>query len=208
MEEIDEALNNYIDEYSGKKHELILVNDNGQKYKVATYQQYKELQSKGYYPETNWDILYQFRFIENCTSLERIKRAKPSKISYLKDFDVTNYPLEYLPPTLDLINTSDEIAKAKGAVKLGKTWKEYDPTATYTVEDEYSIHIEDDRSNIYNGKDIYITQQAWGDFNDDGIEDVLLLVKYFIKEATYRSCEHTLLTMLKENGPIIHIYDW
>ena len=208
IDEIDNILNNYVDEYAGTTHELTLINDDGDKHKVTTYKRYKELQDKGYYPETNWDILYQFRFTENCTSLELLKKAKPSNVSYIEDFDLTDNPLEALPPTLDLINTSDEIEKAEETIRQGKTWKAYDPTAIFEIKDEYAVHIEGDLNSINEGNDIYIDQQAWGDFNDDGIEDVLLLVTYYIKGASYRSCNYELLTRLEDDGPLIHVADW
>ncbi|MCK4912473.1 MAG: hypothetical protein KAS05_01980 [Candidatus Omnitrophica bacterium] len=203
LDEIDNALDNYIDEYAGGEHQLTLTTNNGDERKVTTCKQYKDLQSKGYYPATNWDILYQFRFTEGCTSLELIKKTKPSKTSYIQNFDLTNNPLENLPPTLDLINTGGEIEKAEQAIKQGKTWKEYDPTSTFKTDDEQKIHIESQQIDANNGNDIYITLQAWGDFNNDTIEDVLLLVTYYIKGATYRSSEHVLLTRLEENGPLI-----
>jgi hypothetical protein len=204
LDEIDSVLDNFVDEYKGKQHELTLINDEGDKHKVSTYRQYRTLQDEGYYPATNWDILYQFRFTENCTSLELLKKAKPSKISYIADFDITDNPLEVLPPTLDLINTSYEIEKAEGAIKQSKTWQEYDPTSTYTVKDAHSIHIET-HEETYGGNDIYITVQAWGDFNNDSTEDVLLLVTHYIKGASYRDCRHELLTRFEEDGPLIHL---
>jgi hypothetical protein len=207
LDEIDSALDNYVDEYAGTPHELTLINDQEDKHRVSTYRQYRALQDEGYYPATNWDILYQFRFTENCTSLELLKKAKPSKISYIADFNITDNPLQVLPPTLDLINTSYEIEKAEEAIKQGKTWKEYDPTSTYTVKDAYSIHIET-YEDTYGGNDIYITVQAWGDFNNDGIEDVLLLVTHYIKGASYRDCRHRLLTRFEEAGPLIHLPDF
>ena len=204
IDEIDSILNNYVDEYAGTTHELTLVNDDGDKHKVTTYKRYRELQDNGYYPETNWDILYQFRFTENCTSLELLKKAKPSNVSYIKDFDLTDNPLEALPPTLDLINTSDEIEKAEETIRQGKTWKAYDPTAIFEIKDEYTIHIESG-DDEHGGSDIYITLQAWGDFNNDGIEDVLLLVTYYIKGASYRMCKHEILTKLEENSPLMRL---
>ena len=76
---------------------------------------------------------------------------------------------------------------------------------------DYDINIyekkgmfEDDE---YGGSDIYITLLAWGDFNNDSIEDILLLTKYFIKGATFRFCEHALLTRLEENSKLIDISD-
>jgi hypothetical protein len=207
LDEIDNVLDNYVDEYAGREHALTLKNDQGDKHKVGTYRQYRALQDKGYYPATNWDILYQFRFIRGCHTLEILKKAKPSKTSYISDFNITDNPLEALPPTLDLINTSYEMEKAEEAIRQGKTWKEYDINATYTVKDAHSIHIET-HEETYGGNDIYITVQAWGDFNHDGIEDVLLLVEYFIKGATYRSCGHELLTRLGAEEPLIHITDW
>ena len=203
--EIDSILDNYVDEYAGKTHELTLINDDGDKHKITAYRQYRDLQRKGYYPATNWDILYQFRFIENCTSLELIKKAKSSKKSYIKDFNLTDNPLESLPPILDLINYGEEIEKAEEAIKQGKTWKEYDPTATFEIRDEHQIHIESQQIDIDSGNDIYITLQAWGDFDNDTVEDVLVFVTYFIKGASYRSCEHGLLTRLEEGGRLVYL---
>jgi hypothetical protein len=211
LDEIDNVLNNYVDPYAGTTHELTLTNDNDDQQKVTTYKRYKELRDKGYYSASNMDALYQFRFIRNCITLELLKKAKPSSISFVRNLKLSDNPLKNLPQTLDLFTTFEEEEEAEIAFKEGKTWEEFNPLLVYEVKDDYDINIyetqgisEDDE---YSGSDIYITLQAWGDFNNDSIEDILLSITYFVKDATFRWCTHALLTRLQENGRLIDISD-
>lgn len=211
LDKIDTVLHNYVDPYAGTTHELTFTNDEGDQQKVTTYKRYKELRAKGYYAASNMDTLYQFRFIRNCITLELLKKAKPSSISFVRNLKLSDNPLKNLPPTLDLFTTFEEEEKAEIAFKEGKTWEEFNPLLAYEVRDDYYLNIYETQGTFeddeYSGSDIYITLQAWGDFNNDSIEDILLLTTYYIKEATYRWCEHALLTRLEEGGRLIDISD-
>jgi len=183
-------------------HVLTMVCDDGSpEVKVNTGREYLDYVSKGYYPKSNWDILFQFRFFDNVVVLKKLQEAKPSTVSYISDFSLNEDCLDILPPTLALTLTDDTSLRA--AEKKGISWKKYDPSIHITKrENTYEISVESpekDTSSV-------ITHVGWGDFNNDSIEDVMLIIHHYVIGGTFRSHYFAIITKTGQDKPIKRIY--
>jgi len=161
--------------------------------------EYLGLKEKGFHAEDTYSIAMESWFKSTCYSLRYLEKAIPSRISYLKNFRLTNAPLKNLPLTLDLILSGDDEREAKAALEKGMTWKDFAPDAKVEVTNPNEIVIkrEDSETNL--------TLLAWGDFNHDGVEDILLDVSHSVTSGTYRDYGHVILTRLEKDGKLVQI---
>jgi len=190
---IDEMLDNPVDMLQSGG-ELKLTNDEGKEVKVATCREYWNYKNQGFAPYTTYDRAMESWFINACNPLKFLMNIKPSKVSYLTDFDLTENPLQILPCTLDLNLSDDEVKKAKEFIAKGLTWKDFAPNKKIEVINKNEIKLEDDSSITW------IVLSAFADFNNDGIEDILLDVSHQVKGGSNAGCGHSILTRLEKNG--------
>ena len=208
LDEVDKAIDEYDDSdqlvrmgNDPEYHKLTMVCEGLPEVNPNTGREYLDYCEQGYYAKTNWDILFQFRFLDNVVVLEKLQEAKPSRVSYLEDFSLDNDCLKKLPPTLALEVKDDTYLKE--AEKKGISWQEFDPSVHITKrKTDYEIGVEstDEETSAY------IAHVGWGDFNDDGIEDVLLIKHNFITNATYRYHEFVVITRTGPNDTIKRIF--
>lgn len=196
LKEINRLSSEPVD-MSQSRGELELTNENGEKVKVTTCKEYWDYKEKGYRPYTTYDRAMESWFIKTCDPLKYLKGAKPSRVSYVTDFDLTKNPLQILPCTLDLNLSGDEVKKAKELIAKGLTWKDFTPNKTAEIIDKNEIKLEDE------GSITWITFSAFGDFDNDGIEDILLDVSHKVKDGSYADHGHSILTRLEKNGALM-----
>jgi tetratricopeptide (TPR) repeat protein len=91
----------------------------------------------------------------------------------------------------------------RAAEKKGISWKKYDPSIHITNrENTYEISVvspEEDTSSV-------ITHVGWGDFNNDSIEDVMLIIHHYVIGGRFRSHYFAIITKTGQDKPIKRIY--
>jgi hypothetical protein len=196
-----DTIRQYGNTSNPESHRLTMVCSGSPEIKVTSGREYLNCRKKGYFAKTNWDILHEFRFLDNVVVLEKLKEAKPSKVSYLEDFSLDDNCLNKLPPTLALEVKDD--THLKEAEKKGISWQKYDPSIHIKKrknEDEIILESPDEETSAY------IAHVGWGDFNNDGIEDVLLIVHNYINNATFRDHEFVIITKTGPDKAMKRIY--
>lgn len=171
-------------------NELILTNDNDEKDKVKihTVKEWWDYRRKGYAPYSTYDITMAGWFTFEAGNLQFLKTAIPSKISYLSNFVFSKEAIKYLPASLiSGYYDDDEIANAISLSKLGNKLK-------VKVIDDYNIEIE------YEDMMHSIKLLAWGDFNHDGIEDILVHIAHYAVGGTMRDYQSAVLTRKEKDG--------
>jgi hypothetical protein len=128
-------------------------------------------------------------FKDQCDVLLLVLTAKPSRISYVTDFKFDETALDMLPPSLSWILSGDEEAAAGKAERRGLSWRKFKPGVKVLKKDADWISVEEPGSAR-----ISLELKAFGDFNGDGIEDVLLFKSTSAINATYRYYEPVILT--------------
>ena len=211
LNDIEQAIDEYDDLATLKSHVntddpnayllTMVCNDGSPEVKVNTGREYLDYVSKGYHPKTNWDMLFQFRFLDNVVVLKKLQEAKPSTVSYISDFSLSEDCLDILPPTLALTLTDDTSLRA--AEKKGISWKKFDPSIHITNrENTYEISVVSPEKDTSSD----ITHVGWGDFNNDSIEDVMLIIHHYVIGGTFRSHYFAIITKTGQDKPIKRIY--
>ena len=160
--------------------------------------EYFYLKYQGYEPFSNADQGAEGSSLKiPCNTLQYLKKAQPSKISYLHDFKLADDPLKNLPSTFGLhLYSNEEVASARAK---GLSWKEFAPSAKVEVKNPDNISIIQDSEGELSGIDISLL--AWGDFNGDGIEDILLSVTH-LTGASGHDFSIAVITKTSKDGKI------
>lgn len=161
---------------------------------VKTCEDYLEARDLHYWPKTNRDRIREHRFRFRCEALRRITEAKPSKESYLKDYSFHTGALGELPPCVGgmggVEGYRDAVEKAMATLT---SWKSFAPDKTVVRAEKNEM--------VFQNREETITVDfvVWGDFNADGIEDVLALVATQPSGlgGSYKDYQAVALTRLK-----------
>ncbi len=147
-----------------------------------------------YRPLSNSDRREERRFRYRCESLRRITEAKPSKESYLKDYKFSSGSLGELPPCLGGMGGSSGYGESvdRAMESLG-SWHSFAPDKSVVRAQGNEIVFQDREETIT------AEFMVWGDFNNDGIEDVLALVATQSQgmDQQYKDYQAVALTRLK-----------
>lgn len=168
--------------------ELELTGKNGSKVKVTNGKEYLALKTKGYYAYSTYAITMESWFIKQDGHLTLLKKAMPSKYSWVNSFSFKNNPLAVLPPELGPYLSGDEGRRVEAMVAQGKTWREIFPKTKIRKVTPTEISLANAALLIT------FTVIAFGDFNNDDIEALLVFYSCHALQGTFRSYRYVLLT--------------
>ena len=157
---------------------------------VRTCREYDSALEDGYYPSSTYDISMASWFKYPCGLLSLLETAAIPQRSFLPTLKEGAVNLELLPFSLfpELLDFEDNIANVtyrdrvkQGLLKvtdIGQNW--------FSCEDD--------------GLRQHLTEVARADFNDDGIEDILLSEAVHATQGTYRTYDLIILTRKLMDG--------
>ena len=169
---------------------VILTNNKDDKIHVRTCREYDSALEDGYYPSSTYDISMASWFKYPCGLLSLLETAAIPQQSFLPTLKEGAVNLELLPFSLfpELLDFEDNIANVtyrdrvkQGLLKvtdIGQNW--------FSCEDD--------------GLRQHLTEVARADFNDDGIEDILLSEAVHATQGTYRTYDLIILTRKLMDG--------
>jgi len=140
-----------------------------------------------------------------CYALEALRRARPARISYLRDFVFDESAIRYLPAMLGPLGNCGYLRDMLEANRLGRPWAPFpDNDPSYGVG---QMEAQDRDTLIVKGKQIdgesrwvsTIEIQGRGDFNGDGLDD--LLVRTEVDDLMIYSWGSRLF-LLTRTGPL------
>src|SRR5580698_6717478 len=158
----------------------------------ASLLRYRDL---GFTPSSDRDASVVQSMAVDCLAIQAIQLAKPAHVSFLRTFRLGPDALGLLPPDLAPVISSTDRENARRASAKGLFWKQFHPAATATPEGNALAVLEDDTRTLVK---IY----GRGDFNRDGIDDLLVRVDTAALHGTYRTSRLLLLTRIRAKGPI------
>lgn len=176
--------NNHIDGVT------LTRNSNEQIY-VRTCKEYDTAIQSGYYALTNFDIKMSVFFKHQCGLLKSLQKATTPEYSFIADprkgiFDLQLIPFSLFP-------------------SIGDESQEDDLTTTYQNKvDDSTLSIRRLTQNTLcieeNGMGQQLIEVARADFNNDGIEDILLFEYCYATHGTLGFGGIRILTRKTENG--------
>ena len=141
------------------------------------------LTNTGYLARYRNDRELQQGLLKECEAIEFLRKARPARISHVREFRMSSRALDWLPVMLDngipLNRLCDELAYND----QGVPWSAVDRIAEVQLRDQFTMRVwaeaveanSDEEFPIALGADTWVEILAWADFNDDGVEDMLLL---------------------------------
>ena len=129
-----------------------------------------------------------------CGTLELLRRARPAQISHVRDLRWNESLLPLLPSIIATAVSRDEERALAAAMKEGKSLIEYVPSVHLraTREPEVIEVLEGDGTWM-----VIVRAEAWGDFNADGTDDLVVSVINGATQGTYSTTR--LMTLTRSN---------
>ena len=157
---------------------------------AATIQEAMLLESQGYRAMRGMDTNMMYGVRAEYYRWRYLVAAQPAKISYVRGFRLTDDPLGQLPSAL---------------VDFGNVGPVYlSPEPDQGIPAEWECEVYDENEIVLTALDtrmveerIYIQLLAWGDFNHDGFDDIMLQLTY----QTSGTAVYDRLAFLTRFGP-------
>ncbi len=162
---------------------------------VRTCREYDDALKQGYYPNSNFDYKMSFFFMHPCGLLNALEKARVPKQNFISDAKVGVVNLELLPFQIFFENLAGQ-----------SSWDaDRDLETTYQQKvDNQELVVTQKSQNVLNvegnGMGQMLQEVVRADFNNDGIEDVLLFEHNFIKKGTFADAGIIVLTRKSMNG--------
>lgn len=191
---------------------------------VKTGREWLAALQDGYYAVTSIEMGEEagFKFHYEPMLLLR-DHARPSKVSYVDKYEFTDASIRQLPVTIHPVYDMamrEAISAGRKFPNLPDNWEDrskplpvdspawprfsevFDGART-EIQQPNATHVIEGTEEY--GKDIFLRIIAWGDFNGDGVEDMLLTSSTSFKGGTGRYDQLLLLTRLEPAGPLLEL---
>jgi hypothetical protein len=146
-----------------------------------------QLRGQGYAAVSKFDLPNYHALCNRCAVLQALKKTRTAKVDYLAGFRLGQEALRYLPPNLTAVFHGEDSARAAEASKAGKSWMDFEPGATATGGPD-SLVVRNE------GTEVALRIWARGDFNGDGVQDLLVETDGETASGYYRTDRMYVLT--------------
>ena len=172
----------------------------------ATCTEWRALRAAGYEPATTVEDQSERATLFECGTLFMLKQAQPAQQSYLRDLVWNAQLLTHLPPTLGCFLIDDDQVEqaATKAAAAGQSWSDFDPKAQAESHGPRGVLITQGANACRTLLDV----TAWGDFNQDGLDDVVVLLTHRDPLGSLLMSELVLLTRRSAKGRLEVIQHW
>ncbi|MDF1759178.1 MAG: hypothetical protein P1U40_01430 [Coxiellaceae bacterium] len=167
--------------------------DNGkQKKTVTTCAEYLAATHNDFEPANNAELSFASFYIFYCKPLVMLSKVKPAKVSNIRGFSLW---LQYKQLPASVIMPSYTGKGPKG--NFGDAY----PHAKVEFLKPYSIKLTNEDQVAY------VDTLAWGDYQGDGMDDMLISVAHYAKVGTYHAYDLVWLTQRTPSGQITIVPD-
>ena len=161
---------------------------------VRTCREYDAARERGYSPGSTFDISMASFFKMPCGLLNALKPARLAKKRFISDAEVGIVNLALLPFEI----FPENLAEAS-------SWDQRDLETTYQQKiDTQAVVVTEKGKNVLVVQGFGMRQSleeiVRADFNNDGIEDVLLFEGHHVRQGTYRAYGIIVLTRKSMDG--------
>ena len=161
---------------------------------VRTCREYDSALEDGYYPSSTYDISMASWFKYPCGTLNLLEIATIPQQSFIPTSKEGVFDLKLIP--LSLFPVVTDFEQTYGYNIENVTYQDYVEKGLIKVidRDQNGFSCEND------GLRQHLTEVARADFNDDGIEDILLSETVHATQGTYRTYNLIILTRKSIDG--------
>jgi hypothetical protein len=187
LEEIDQRLATPweypldVSRFSGKLEKAV----------IANCLSYFDLTRQGF---ESTPFTYQLVLGADCHALRALSQAVSAQRTHLAGLQLDEKVINDLPPDLSLVLSKDDARKVAAAHKEGRSWREFQPITRVTRENSHTMLVEG------HGWKVRMEIYAFGDFNGDGVEDILVKTHGWLTEGTYAATRLLVLTRFQDSG--------
>jgi hypothetical protein len=144
--------------------------------------------------ENDWDVY--IGYLLSCRLLVAFQSAKPSRIDYLGPFALGNARLREIPAAVVPTPSEDEERQLKKASARGVSWKTWDRAIHVTKTDRGTVTLDSPEAHCF------LSIEGRGDFDGDGIEDLVLYRSGGGQEGTWNVASAFVLTRRSPRGRV------
>lgn len=170
----------------------------GVNHPIRSCDAYQRALKAGWSAENNAQMATEGFFIKGCDLPQLILAAKPSRVSYVGSLKLDAAALDVLPPSVEALNYDEDGMKAAEA--KGQSVRQFDPALKVEKAEGLHLVVANDDSRY----DLEIV--GYGDFNGDGIEDLLLFQASYATQGTMHVYAPLILTRTRPSG-VLHEID-
>ncbi|MDO6764915.1 hypothetical protein [Agarivorans sp. 1_MG-2023] len=175
-----------------------LKNQEGDVVKVSTCTDLVANLQNGYTSLNDYEYGYVYASNHICESWSELSKLSSAKKSFLADLSFNESFAKNVPPQLALVISNETEERLATAV----SW-----------DDMFSIErveeLNEEQAIFYSEGSIQkLTLMAKGDYNGDGIEDLLLYMENSVEGGSYSSVHAYVLTRLSESAPYTLLKQW
>jgi len=167
----------------------------GVNHPIRTCDAYQRALKAGWSAENNAQIATEGFFIKGCALPQLILAAKPSRVSYVGTLTLGASALDVLPPSVEALNYDEDGMKA--AETKGQSLRQFDSTLKVEKAEGLRLVVANEDARY----DLEIV--GYGDFNNDGIEDLLLFQASYATQGTMHVYAPLILTRSTPSG-VLH----
>jgi 5-methylcytosine-specific restriction endonuclease McrA len=194
-----ERINGLLDERvdlnaQGYESGARLTDGKGSDISVSTCREYRAAIRAGYYPSDNVNLRASFVLATTSAILEAASCARLAPISYIRSprHGVTNFSL--LPATLAPTKRSDrsDIVSLSGCTTIQELVEAGSISARILSDTSIEIECQD--------QGIVLTELMRADFDNNGVEEILVKSHFYIKSGTLRFLS---IGLLRKNDAVV-----
>ena len=167
----------------------LLLSKAGDAHQVTarTWREFEGYTREGFEPTDGMNLRLSGWFTRQRGFIPFLEKAQPSRASFVADLRLGRGILTELPLTLGPQIGGEDEESTREAIREGKAWLAFYPGTRILKTTKTMIHLRAD------GFDIRLRVMAYGDYDGDGVEDVLVHVSH---EATHGSLSYSFLAVL------------
>jgi hypothetical protein len=154
--------------------------------------QWAELRHAGYEPTTSLEVQADGGALFQCEVLRLLKHVRPARVSFVRELPKGGRELlGTLPALVATAESPEQGERLAPLVKQRAALAAFDPRARIvkSVAPDVTRIAEGDGQSI-----VDIQPKAWGDFNDDGVDDVVLAVRNSMTKGSLSTARVMLVT--------------
>ncbi len=162
---------------------------------------YDKLRNEGYYARSNLDLRPLLFQATKCQAIRMLKEARPSRISHVNDVTLNPGIVDYLPAMVDPGVSCDMLCRQYDANERCVPWSKFGVSRldasifeSIDVVDPHQMEVKT------RSKSLTLHILARADFNDDGLEDLLLRVNAGVIGGTWGTTRVYVLTRDRPDG--------